>query len=59
MEVAEFPPGVAYVEKIGWQEDEENGRRFVAMLVFPNGAPDLPAMCVWKQLPVAIQVQGE
>jgi hypothetical protein len=57
-ETINFPPGTAYVEQVGWEEDEEHGRRFVARLVFPTGAPELTAGVVWKRRPVRIEVQN-
>jgi hypothetical protein len=50
-----FPPGTAFVEEVGWEEDEEHGRRFVARLVFPSGPPALTAAVVWKKLPVRVE----
>ena len=55
----EFPPGTAYIEQIGWEEDEEHGRRFVARLVFPTGAPDLTVGIVWGRRPVHIEAHNE
>ena len=55
--ITDFPPGVAYVESVGWETDLEHGRRFVARLCFPAGAPDiadLSVRAVVKRLPVKI-----
>jgi hypothetical protein len=54
-DISNFPAGTAYIEHFGWDEDEEHGWRFVARLVFPNGAPDLTARTVWERLPVRIE----
>ena len=53
-----WPPGTAYVDRVGWEEDEEHGRRFTVLLVFPTGAPDLTAAVVWEKHPVKIEVQN-
>lgn len=50
-----FPPGRAIVERVGLDDDG----RHTALLVFPNGAPELPWSVVWKQTPVALVVAAE
>ena len=57
-ETTDWPAGVAYVEQVGWEEDEEHGRRFVARLAFPSGAPDLTVGVVWQRRRVKIEVQN-
>lgn len=52
---ATFPPGCAIIEQIGW----EDGARFTATLIFPNGAPDLPLRVVWRMTPVRLVVVEE
>jgi hypothetical protein len=48
---------VAFVERIGWEEDEEHGRCFTATFVFPDGPPNLPLAVVWNRLPVHVQLE--
>jgi hypothetical protein len=54
-----FPTGAAFVESLGWEEDEEHGRRLIARLIFPSEAPDISAAVVWKKRPVKIAVLEE
>lgn len=46
------PAGCAIIDGIGWGSDG----RFTAVLHFPAGAPDIPAMVVWRKLPVRLVV---
>lgn len=57
-QTTDFPTGSAYVERVGWEEDEEHGRRFTATLVFPHGPPDLGAAIVWRRQAVRIEVDN-
>ena len=54
-----FPPGFGYIEQVGWEEDEEHGRRFVARVVFPNGVPSIKLGDVFRKRPVHIEVHNE
>ena len=51
-----FPPGLAYIESAGWEQDKERGRRYIVRLCFPTGVPDLTAGDVWLRRPVKIEV---
>ena len=47
------PLGQAIVERIGW-EKRLGVKRFSAVLVFPNGPPDLSVSVVWDAIPVRL-----
>ena len=50
-----YPEGVGYIEEMGWSRHAETGEeRFAAIVVFPNGPPDLTAGTIWRHDGVTI-----
>lgn len=47
------PPGCAIVERVG----QDDSGRMTALLVFPNGPPDLSFNVVWQAQPVRLTVE--
>lgn len=51
------PGGTAIIQRIGW--DEGTPPRFTATLVFANEPPRMPALVVWRFIPVRVVIADD